>query len=276
MGIPGKISKIYTFYYQPKNLITAGEAYVPVWAGKNNKPEVPGFTGDDTGDNISEKNKYYSELTGIYWVWKNTYSDIVGSCHYRRYFTTAYEPFSHRFKKVLYYPSGLWRSRYSLIYTRNVKYWKPRILSEKEINNLLVDYEIILPLRRKLRKTVKHHYDKHHNPADLKLLENILTEHFPEYLSSYESVLNDNRLFANNMFVMHWETFDKLMKWLFFILFKFEEETDLEHYKGYQERIFGFLSERLITLWIVHNNIKYKELPLIYFKKMKYASQNIW
>ncbi len=83
-------------------------------------------------------------------------------------------------------------------------------------------------------------------------------------------MLKGNRMFANNMFVMPWDTFDKLMKWLFFILFKFEEKTDLEHYKGYQERIFGFLSERLITLWIMHNGLNYKELPLIYFKKFKY------
>ena len=29
-----------------------------------------GYPGDDTGENISDKNCYYSELTGLYWVWK--------------------------------------------------------------------------------------------------------------------------------------------------------------------------------------------------------------
>ena len=57
MANSGKNCKIYTFYYQPKHLISVGDSYVPVWVGKNNKPEVPGLTGDDTGDNISEKNK---------------------------------------------------------------------------------------------------------------------------------------------------------------------------------------------------------------------------
>ena len=58
------------------------------------------------------------------------------------------------------------------------------------------------------------------------------------------------------------------MTWLFDILFKYEEETNLADYKDYQERIFGFLSERLITLWIHHKRLNYKELHLVYFKKM--------
>ena len=41
--------------------------------------------GDNTGDHISEKNCYYSELTGMYWVWKNSHAKVVGTCHYRRY-----------------------------------------------------------------------------------------------------------------------------------------------------------------------------------------------
>lgn len=197
-------------------------------------------------------------------------SEIVGSCHYRRYFTNAAEPFLYRLLRLLRYPFALAKKRHGLIYTNNVDYWTPKILTGKEIKKLLNEYDLILPERRKLRINVKSHYEKYVNPADLILLREILAEYFPEYLNSYESVLNDNRLFANNMFVMRWESFDSLMDWLFTILFKFEEKTDLEHYKGYQERIFGFLSERLITIWVMYHNLNYKELPLVYFKKLKY------
>ena len=42
---------------------------------------------DNTGDNISSKNPCYGELTGLYWVWKNTNiadDDVIGFCHYNK------------------------------------------------------------------------------------------------------------------------------------------------------------------------------------------------
>lgn len=43
-----------------------------------------GFVFDDTGDNISTLNKYLGDLTGLYWVWKNTDDPVVGTNQYRR------------------------------------------------------------------------------------------------------------------------------------------------------------------------------------------------
>ena len=42
---------------------------------------------DDRGDNISEENPYYGELTGLYWLWKHLDypdSEIIGFCHYNK------------------------------------------------------------------------------------------------------------------------------------------------------------------------------------------------
>ena len=260
--------KIFSFFYQPVHSFDAGDIYVPVWAGKQGAPKVKGFTGDDSGKNISAKNKYYSELSGIYWVWKNTQTEIVGSCHYRRYFTTK-EPLIYRIKRLLYFPANLWKKRFGLIYTANTTYWRKHILNENDALTILDKYDAIFPIRRKLRQTIKQHYSKYHSADDLILLENILKEKSPEYIPALKKVLNQNRLFANNMFVLKRDVFEELMEWLFGILFIFEERVPNENYKGYQERIFGFLSERLITVWIEHKKLKYKELPLIYFKKLK-------
>ncbi len=269
-----EVIKIFTFYYKPEGIVVSNNIYVPVWAGKNGKKNEPLFTGDDSGDNISDKNKYYSELSGIYWVWKNTDTEIVGTCHYRRYFTNADEPFFYRVRRALFFFAGLMKKRHGLIYTNNINRWKPMILSQDEVINILGHYDAILPVKRKLRQSIKQHYNKYHNPNDLILIRNILSEYYPGYLKSYEDVLNSNRLFANNMFILRRKNFEELMNWLFFILFRFEEKIDKDNYKGYQERIFGFLSERLVTVWVTHNNINYKELPLIYFKTLKEKAYN--
>ena len=49
------------------------------------------FKGNDLtveGENINHLNRFYSELTTFYWVWKNQIrSKVIGFCHYRRLFT---------------------------------------------------------------------------------------------------------------------------------------------------------------------------------------------
>lgn len=261
--------KIYSFYYQPVQNYNLGENHIPIWAGKNGLSHVEGFTGDDTGDHISSRNSFYSELTGLYWVWKNTRSEIVGSCHYRRYFTVWQEPWYYKLLRLLYHPAGLWKKRFGLIYTRRIQFWKNKIITEKHVKQLLAEYDLILPVARKLKYAVRKHYERYHNIEDLERLESILKENHPEYMNAFHQVMQGMSMFANNMFIMPWDRFDDLMHWLFGILFKFEEETDMEQYDGYQQRIFGFLSERLITIWVLHHELKYKELPLIYFKKLK-------
>ena len=71
----------HKFYWMPKY-----EIYFPLHVGKKGKRSI-GFHGDDTGSNISERNANYCELTGVYWAWKNLKCDVIGLCHYRRYFS---------------------------------------------------------------------------------------------------------------------------------------------------------------------------------------------
>lgn len=61
-------------------------AYLSIHVGKELHPELDfGYQGDDTGNNISNKNPYFCELTALYWGWKNLNSDYIGLVHYRRY-----------------------------------------------------------------------------------------------------------------------------------------------------------------------------------------------
>jgi hypothetical protein len=119
--MPDSKLKIYVFYYKKGSILELDQIYQPIMAGNSFLEGRTDFPGDDTGDNISSKNKYYSELTGIYWVWKNTRQDITGACHYRRYFTAQPEPFLYQLKRLLYFPAGLHKkSKGNRIFTSEI------------------------------------------------------------------------------------------------------------------------------------------------------------
>lgn len=62
------------------------EWVTPLQAGAALTNERMTKVTDADGENISEKNTYYNEMTGMYWLWKNTKWDYSGICHYRRQF----------------------------------------------------------------------------------------------------------------------------------------------------------------------------------------------
>lgn len=261
--------KIFSYHYKPGRVVPKDPIYIPIFAGKNGSHQTCPIKGDDTGENISSKNKYYSELTGIYWAWKNQQADIVGSCHYRRFFTIKKEPVLYQLKRLFYFPAKLQRKRFGLIYTSNEKLFERKILTEIEILEIFKSYDAILPQRRKFRYSVKEHYRRYHDLRELELIESIIRERCPEYLPAFETVINGNRLYANNMFILRKREYNQLMEWWFGMLFEFEKRIDKADYKDYQQRIMGFIAERLFTVWVYHQNLKVKELQVIYFKKLK-------
>jgi hypothetical protein len=263
-------TRIYVFHYKIGTVLKTDPIYQPIMAGNALLLGNKIIPGDDTGENISFKNQYYSELTGTYWVWKNTMQSVTGTCHYRRFFTAKSEPFLYKLKRLLYYPAGLYKKRYGLIYTENTELFVPRILNEQELGELLDKYDAILPQARKLKYTVETHYHRYHNIDDLNLLETILTEKYPEYLEAFHEVLNGKRLYANNMFILKNEYFQEFMEWWFDMLFEFERRIDLNNYTDYQKRIMGFMAERLLTIWFKKQQLNCIELPVIYFKKFKF------
>ncbi len=80
--------KIFVCAHKADSQIRNYGSYIPVHGGKALHPEMDlGFEGDNTGDNISEKNRMYSEWSVIYWIWKNCKdAEYIGLNHYRRYF----------------------------------------------------------------------------------------------------------------------------------------------------------------------------------------------
>ena len=87
-------------------------------------------------------------------------------------------------------------------------------------------------------------------------------KYYQDYLNDYEDVLNSKECYWFNMFISRKELADKYFEWLFDILDKAMDEIDFSSYGESQKRILGFLSERLINVYVQKNALKIKEKPL--------------
>ena len=83
------------------------------------------------------------------------------------------------------------------------------------------------------------------------------------------------KLHILNMFVMKKQLFDEYCKWLFSILFELERRIDISGYNQYEARVFGFISERLLNVWLEKQQLKVKELPVVFLEKQNCASSTI-
>lgn len=189
-------------------------------------------SNDDIGDNISEKNANYCELTGIYWLWKHCKDSYVGLVHYRRFF-----------------------SRY---------FFQNKILKEKDVIPKLEKYDIILPFKRTLPLPVGEEYcNVSGYKKDLDKLGEIIKEKYPDCYACYQDTLAGNKVYFANMMICKKELFDEYCSWLFDLLFELEKHVDMTGYNDYQKRIYGFLSERLLTVYVNYRNLKVFEMGVI-------------
>lgn len=196
--------------------------YVPLHVGRATSIDF-GYLGDDTGDNISKLNCYYSELTGVYWIWKNDQtSRYVGVCHYRRYLVNEND----------------------------------RAFTEKELENILQEYDIITTKRLKLNCAYYDGYAANHNIKDLIATEDVMKELYPEYYHTYQKIIHGNQTYFGNICVMPKGLFDEYAQWLFSIFFQVQKRIDVESYDDYHKRVFGFISEILLLVWVTQKNLR--------------------
>lgn len=218
-----------------KALIPQDELYLMLQAGSALHPHLKGIVGDDTGDNISNKNESYCELTCLYWAWKNLQEDYIGLCHYRRYFGT------HRL--------GPKTSRF---------------LTIEDAQKRLAKAPLLLPSpRRYYIESTYSHYGHAHHIQDLNSVRVVLAAHYPAYLSSFDTVMSRTWGHRFNMMVMRRDLLDNYCTWLFGVLGKVETITDTTTYTAYDKRFCGLLAERLLDVWLLATGTPYTELPVV-------------
>lgn len=209
-----------------KKFPTPGDpVYVPLQVGRAGSEDL-GYIGDDRGVSISEKNCYYGELTGVYWVWKNIKtSDYVGICHYRRYFCTE----------------------------------EGRILTGREYEEILSTHDIITSKLLKLNFTYYEGYARNYNIHDLEAVREVIRQHYPAYYETFERLVHGKGTYFGNMVVCKKEIYDAYCEWLFGIFGKAEEKIDASLYDDYHKRVYGFISEFLLYVWTQVQGLKVYE-----------------
>ena len=196
--------------------------YVPLHVGREGKEDL-GYLSDNTGDHISHKNQYYSELTGMYWVWKNYQgSDNVGICHYRRFLVND---------------AG-------------------RLFSDKEIESLLTRFDLITTKTLTMRYPYYDGFSHNHNLKDLEAAMEIVGEMYPDYYPTLIEMVHKRDTWFGNIMICKKSLYDIYCSWLFPIFFEMEKRIDTEGYDDYHKRVYGFISEFLLYVWATVNELK--------------------
>ena len=207
--------------------------FLPLQVGAATGPKL-GYARDDAGPNISAKNASYCELTGLYWAWKNLSCDCLGLVHYRRHFRK----------------------------------------SVGEMRRLLRTTGCILPTRRNyLIETNYSHYIHAHHVEDMTVTREFMAERHPDCLAAFDMVMARRTGHRFNMFVMRRDFVEDYCAWLFGVLEEVERRLDISSYSDYDRRVFGFLSERLLDVWLERNRIAHVDVPIVNLESQHWPSK---
>ena len=178
------------------------------------------YLRDDKGDNISLKKDNYNELTSLYWGWKNSNADIKGLCHYRRYFI-----YNHK------------------------------ILEEKTIIKILLNYDVIMPypLIHLKNSNIKELLNGPLYRQDIEIVREAIQNIFPDYLYDYELVMQRKYACYRNMFISSDIIYNDYCEWLFTIFDYVEKKVSFSGYNEQEQRFFGFMGELLLNVWLHHS-----------------------
>lgn len=214
--------------------------YTPILVGADKNANPNHYQPDNEGENISDKNPSYCELTGLYWLWKNANDEYIGISHYRRYFSK--------------YPT---RGR---MYLATIIKGEVAPVSLKKLDEIMQTTDWILSEPEQGGEgNVKQQFKNFHNANDLAITRQVISEFSPKVLSAFDQVMQQSQISFYNMFYTSKSEMDAYCEWLFKILFEVEKRTDIANYDQYQQRLYGFLSERLLNVWI-----KYRQVSVTY------------
>ena len=238
-----------------KTSMPKDKMYIPLLVGatirkdENGNKVDYGYTTDDTGENISKLNNIFGTQTGLYWMWKNTNYEYSGLVHYRRYFI-------------------LKKKKNKDMIELAIKY--------NEIEPMLSKYKIFVPKKRYyIIETLRSHYNHAHGNEQLNIVEDVINEKYPDYLNSFNKVMNRRWGYMFNMMIMKRNYLEDYCSWLFDILFEVNDRLDKTNMSEFDLRFGGRISERLLDVWLEYQ-IEKKKIKKSEIKEQKYIEDVNW
>lgn len=213
----------------------------------NYKWLMDNLIGDDTGENISEKNSSYNEMTSLYWAWKN-YDQLgnpeyIGMMHYRRHFVF------HEGKKG--------ELRFDKFDQSN--YYDQINYSEEKAEQFVEGLDYVVHMGTV--DNVYKHYTDSHKKEDLDEAIAIVKELHPEYSEICDEYFAGNDSNFCNMFILKKELFFEYCEFVFSVLEEFEKRVDLSEKRLFiSERVTGIFFAKLLK----NKDLKYKIVPISY------------
>lgn len=216
------------------------DVYTPIHVGRaisKYKDEMAEMIGDDTGENISEKNPYYCEMTAQYWAWKNLKDvEYVGFCHYRRYFDLQITKEN---------ADAIFRKKDVILMS------SPQLITIERFLLCMVSREEVTIFMMALKKL------------------------YPEYEQTTLDYLFGNQLYSNNMLICRKSLFDDYASWMFSILKECEKYMRPSAYtRG--RRALAYLAEIFMPVYFLQHQLRIKTARITPWYGEKSKKCSIW
>lgn len=194
------------------------DSKLPEWiyavqAGKKLTDRRIASITDDSGINISERNKDYCELTVSYWAWKNKTALYKGICHYRRLLVLSIEDIS------------------------------------AIIDN---DVDVVLPLPYLCKQNASDQFLRYISIEDMKVFQDILLKCNPGQAKEILETFQLNYIYNHNILIAKQTVYDDYCSFMFPILFEVEHYYRSRGIIR-QDRYLGYLGELLTSAYFIMN-----------------------
>ena len=243
--------------------------YIPV--GLGNKDFGKEWLRDNTGRNISKKNKNYGEYTFHYWIWKNYINNLsenwIGFCQYRKFWTI--ENYENKNLSLKILPSIVLQNIPNNFQNYEVILGEPFFINQRKVMKFFKKgFRLLLKkpqyLFNKKSRNIKFHFDLMHGENNLKkaieLLDKENRDGFMNYVDS-KQYFHPQTMFICKSKKLLINYYNTLFPWLE----KCEEIFPEESLKGYDlTRIYGFLAERFLSYWF-QKNAKCKTMNITFY-----------